>query len=69
MRGTTTFKKRCVALEGIIGRQVACAIYANRPSACQNFKAGWEADGANENCDRARNRYGLQPFSNAISFF
>ncbi len=25
--------------------------------------------GTNENCDRALNRYGLQPFSNAISFF
>ena len=69
MRGTTTFNKRCVALEGIIGQQVVCAIYANRPSACHDFKASWEADGANETCDRARNCFGLPPLSDTLNFF
>ena len=68
MRGTTTFSKRCVALEGIIGQQVACVIYADRPSACHKFTASWEADSANETCDRARNRFGLPPLGDTLAY-
>lgn len=66
MRGTLTFNKRCVALEGIVGQYVSCAIYGNRPSACQNFRASWEGNAPNETCDRARNWYGLQPFCQSL---
>ena len=69
MRGTTSFNKRCAALEGIIGLSVTCAIYANRPSTCHNFKASWEGNTGNETCDRARNCYGLMPFCDALGFF
>ena len=33
---------RCKALQGVIGCQVGCGIYANRPSVCQRFQAGSE---------------------------
>ena len=66
MRGTTSFNKRCVALEGIIGQYVSCTIYANRPTPCRAFGASWEAERSNATCDRARNCYGLLPFSDCL---
>jgi uncharacterized protein len=35
-----TVQNRCVALEGIVGREVACSIYQNRPRACAQFISG-----------------------------
>jgi len=62
MRGTERSNKRCVALEGIVGQQVSCSIYGQRPSCCHNFIASWEKDTHNSTCNRARVTYGLQPF-------
>jgi len=32
--------ERCAALDGALGRRVACAIYADRPAACRHVEAG-----------------------------
>jgi Fe-S-cluster containining protein len=53
MVGTDATAPRCIALAGDIGREVACTIYAARPSPCREFEAGDEA------CVRARRRHGL----------
>ncbi len=64
MKGTQGFlKKRCAALIGTIGVDVACRVYDHRPSACRNFLATWEFKcGGNPLCDRARAVYGMYPF-------
>lgn len=62
MRGTERGRKRCIALEGIVGRQVRCTIYERRPLCCHNFLASWQHNVTNPVCDRARCVYGLQPF-------
>lgn len=31
---------RCVALEGVIGTNVSCSIYEQRPAVCRRFEAG-----------------------------
>lgn len=46
---------RCVALSGTVGEQVACTVYAQRPSACKEVEAG------DDKCNRARARHGLEP--------
>lgn len=53
MNGTSSPTPRCVALEGIIGQQVACGIYAVRSSACREFAAG------TPECIKARVAHGL----------
>ncbi|GAB4058074.1 YkgJ family cysteine cluster protein [Uliginosibacterium sediminicola] len=61
MCGTHPHAVRCVALEGELGREVRCSIYAQRPSPCHDF-AAWELDGSpNEACTRARAAHGLPP--------
>ncbi len=62
MRGTERRSKRCAALAGIVGKQVCCRIYEQRPSCCHNFIAAWEKETSNPTCNRARVTYGLQPF-------
>jgi len=57
LSGTTGKPCRCVALEGRIGDEVACAIYASRPSPCREF--GDER----ARCDQARARHGLPPLT------
>jgi uncharacterized protein len=34
---------RCVALNGELGKNVTCAIYAQRPLVCRNFEPGSKA--------------------------
>ena len=64
MRGTEGGSTlRCVALEGHIGRAVACRIYANRPEPCRSLAAAWENGQPSPQCDRARARHGLPPLS------
>ena len=63
MKGTEGKQKRCVALEGVVGQRVHCAIYMNRPGACRNFLASWEPGIINPKCDLARQGYGLFAFS------
>ena len=53
MRGTDEVPIRCEALQGHVGTQVACVIYASRPSPCRTFAEGSDA------CQRARLAHGL----------
>lgn len=65
MKGTDDAAPRCVALQGEIGCQVGCRIYAHRPSPCHEFNP-WATLGiADQACDRARLRHGLRPLSEA----
>jgi uncharacterized protein len=53
MAGTEKSPVRCVALQGEVGKQVSCAIYAQRSSTCREFEAGTDA------CNRARAKLNL----------
>lgn len=55
MRGTERAPARCAALDGEVGRSVACSIYAQRSSTCREFGAG------TQRCNEARARHGLPP--------
>jgi len=55
MAGTNRPVPRCCALQGEIGRQVSCLVYAARPSPCRELQPG------DEKCNRARARHGLPP--------
>jgi len=59
MKGTDGRNPRCVALEGVIGHRVRCAIYDRRPSVCRSFMPSWQNGSVNERCDRARAKWGL----------
>jgi Fe-S-cluster containining protein len=48
MKGTERSPVRCIALDGVVGEQVSCRIYASRSSTCRDFTAGSDA------CNRAR---------------
>jgi Fe-S-cluster containining protein len=50
-----TPEQRCVALEGELGRQVSCRIYALRPSGCRRVQPG------TTECLEARAERGLNP--------
>ncbi len=63
MKGTRAASPRCVALMGIIGKQVHCAIYTRRASVCREFNPSWQDGLPNERCDRARAQWGLAPLS------
>ncbi|WP_018610081.1 YkgJ family cysteine cluster protein [Uliginosibacterium gangwonense] len=59
MIGTHPHPKRCIALEGELGKSVGCSIYPQRPSPCRDFPA-WEEDGTpNPSCTQARAKIGL----------
>lgn len=53
MRGTASQPVRCVALQGEVGREVACGIYDQRPSPCRAVQAG------DAQCRKARAHWGL----------
>ena len=63
MLGTDRVEPRCIALRGEIGAQVECAIYTKRPSPCRDLQASFENGSADDQCERARRRYGLTPLS------
>ncbi len=63
MNGTETRVPRCNALIGRVGFKVSCSIYHNRPSTCRIFTQSWKNNFGNRLCDKARNAYGLLPFS------
>jgi hypothetical protein len=48
-----TTDNRCTALVGIVGCNVSCGIYKDRPSACRSFAAGSDL------CKEARKSHGL----------
>ena len=55
MAGTNRSAPHCLALQGEVGRQVSCSVYAQRPSPCREVQPG------DEKCARARDRHGLTP--------
>lgn len=55
MTGTNQPAPRCIALEGQVGSQVRCRVYAHRTSTCHNVVAG------DEQCLKARTMHGLPP--------
>ena len=55
MSGTNTPSPHCQALEGVVGQNVKCTIYSNRPSPCHEVEIG------DEKCQQARAKYGLPP--------
>ena len=57
LRGTGEGPIRCVALQGDLGVQVACAIYTHRPAPCHELHEGSHA------CHKARARHGLPPLT------
>jgi uncharacterized protein len=61
MRGTSGNQPWCIALKGIIGAGVHCAIYERRSSVCRDFQASWANGEYNERCDRARAAWGMAP--------
>ena len=66
MKGTQGPDPRCIALMGIIGKKVHCAIYARRASICRDFQPSWLDGMPNERCDKARAKWGLPPLSPEI---
>lgn len=61
MKGTNSASPRCTALKGEIGNCVSCSIYENRPSPCRDFTMHGENGISNDDCNRARQAYGLPP--------
>jgi uncharacterized protein len=53
LAGTNRPAPRCCALEGEVGKQVTCLVYAARPSPCRDVQPG------DDQCNKARARYGL----------
>jgi len=54
---------RCTALQGTVGKDTSCSIYAQRPSVCREMKASWEQGVGSPQCDRARAAHGLAPLA------
>jgi Fe-S-cluster containining protein len=65
MRGTWARAPHCQALRGAVGADVACTIYAQRPSPCRELAAAWEHGVPSPQCDRARRVHGLAPLTPA----
>lgn len=63
MRGTQASHPHCVALEGAVGREVHCGIYAQRPSVCREVQPSWEFGIPNSQCDKARIAHGMPPLT------
>jgi len=69
MQGTNGSHPRCIALMGIIGKKVHCAIYKHRASVCRDFPLSWQNNTHNERCDKARTAWGLAPLTSDIWHF
>lgn len=59
MRGTDEAVSRCEALDGEIGKVVACRIYVCRPDPCREFMPHGFVGVDNLACQAARRRHGL----------
>lgn len=55
MKGTNQKQPRCIALEGEVGQQVSCGMYAARSSSCKEVKI------ADEQCNKARLAHQMIP--------
>jgi Fe-S-cluster containining protein len=60
MAGTERHPPRCHALQGEVGRRVACSIYPSRPSPCRELQPG------EDKCQRARAAHGLPPLATDV---
>lgn len=69
MRGTAGLAPRCVALQGVIGERVACAIYERRPTPCREFAPEAAAGRGDAMCGDARRRHGLLPLEGSYDSF
>ena len=52
-----------VALQGEVGVQASCGIYAQRPSVCREVLPSWEFGAPSAQCDKARAAHGLAPLT------
>lgn len=55
MKGTNQTQPRCVALDGVVGEQVSCGIYAQRSSSCKEVQVG------DAQCNKARSAHAMIP--------
>ena len=55
MAGTNRADPRCIALQGTVGANVRCSVYALRPEPCRQVEPG------DERCAEARGHKGLPP--------
>lgn len=55
MAGTNQPQPRCIALEGEIGVEVSCSVYAARSSSCKEVQAG------DAQCNKARAAHNMIP--------
>jgi uncharacterized protein len=62
MRGTAEAPRRCVALEGVVGRHTGCAVYGRHPAPCQALLPS-TPERPNPHCDDARRAHGLPVLS------
>ena len=53
MAGTGSATPHCTALQGVVGEQVTCMVYEQRPAPCREVEPG------DDKCNRARARHGL----------
>jgi len=63
MKGTNRPSPYCIALDGTIGCNAHCSIYAQRASVCRDFEPSWYAGQPNDRCDKARLIWGLAPLT------
>jgi Fe-S-cluster containining protein len=62
MKGTEAGAGRCVALLGEVGKPgIGCAIYAQRPTPCREYRVWLEDGSPNPDCQRLRANIGLPP--------
>ena len=61
MAGTEARPVRCVALQGAVGKSVACGIYEHRSSTCRSVQPG------DEQCLKARAAHGLESRGGGIT--
>ncbi len=69
MRGTQHHPRRCVALRGTVGVEVACAIYPQRPSPCRDFAPAAAIGLGDLACGDARRLCGLPPLTSSYDGF
>jgi Fe-S-cluster containining protein len=61
MREHPDIPGRCIALEGVVGQEVRCTIYAQRPTACSEFAPLAAIGHGDEACNAACRKQGLPP--------
>jgi len=61
MKGSNQVPRRCIALEGELGKAVSCSIYPLRPTPCREFPVYFEDGSPNPRCDELRAKIGLGP--------